>query len=271
MSVPGVRSVLAPNPGPFTFDGTRSYVVGEGGAAAVVDPGPAADAHVAALARAASGPRQAAGPLPSPAGPAPHRPAAAAEGSRQVVILLTHAHADHAAGASALARLLGGVRVIGPGGSAPLADGDVFETSAGALVAVSTPGHAERHFCFHLQGTGVVFTGDLVLGEGDTTWIGEYPGAVSDYLESLNRLEALAPRVLLPGHGGPVYRPAEAVARFRRHRLERIEQVRRALGAGAGADPEGLAARVYGELPEDVFAMACKTVQAILDHIATAE
>lgn len=187
------------------------------------------------------------------------------------MILLTHAHADHASGASALARLLGGAKVAGPGGHVPLADGDRVETGAGSLFAVSTPGHARRHFCFHLREAGAVFTGDLLLGEGDTTWIGEYSGAVSDYLESLDRLESLRPRLLCPGHGPPVRRPAEAVSRFRRHRLERIEQVRRALDADAGSTPAELAARVYGPLPAGVFAMACKSVQSILDHLAATE
>lgn len=211
--------------------------------AAVVDPGPADEAHLAAL-------------------------AGAVDGVRDVVILLTHAHPDHAAGAAPLSDALGGARVAGPGGRAPIEDGDQIETSAGALTAVSTPGHAKRHFCFHLPAAGAAFSGDLILGEGDTTWIGEYPGAVADYLASLDRLEALAARVLYPGHGPPVRRPPEAVARFRRHRLDRIEQVRAALAAGAEPSPEALAARVYGQLSPELFAMACRTAASVLDYLS---
>ena len=265
-----IRSFLAPNPGPFTFGGTRSYVVGGcesgpgkadddagtvGGSGAksagrtagkaVVDPGPAGDAHLRELARAA-------------------------EGSDSVVVLLTHAHADHAAGAFALARLLG-AEVAGPGGSRELRDGEEFETDAGPLVAIATPGHARQHFCFHLRATDAVFTGDLVLGCGDTTWVGEYPGAVADYLKSLDRLEALRPRTLHPGHGESLSEPTEAIARFRRHRLQRIAQVRRALAAGVGRTPEALAAHVYGWLSDELFGMAVRSVQGALDYLSDAE
>lgn len=238
-----VRSFLAPNPGPLAFDGTRSYVVGAAPRAAVIDPGPDDDAHLAALAGAVAG-------VP------------------EVVVLLTHAHPDHAGGAATLSDALGGCRVAGPGGRVSLEDGERIETSAGVLAAVSTPGHAKRHFCFRLPSAGAVFSGDLILGEGDTTWVGEHPGAVADYLASLDRVEALAPRILYPGHGPPVRRPSEAVARFRQHRLERIEQVRVALAAGVDPAPEALAAHVYGRLSPELFAMACKTVASVLDYIS---
>lgn len=238
-----VRRFLAPNPGPFTFDGTRSYVVGGGrGPAAVIDPGPSDDNHLSALAEAVAD-------------------------ADTVLILVTHAHADHAAGAPALARRTG----------ARLADldtvhdGQVFPTSAGSLLAVSTPGHARRHFCFHLPNQQAVFTGDMILGRGDTTWVGEYRGGVADYLASLDRLETLGAGVFHPGHGDPVLDPKGAVGRFREHRLNRIEQVRQALAAGAPPDPRSVASRVYGPLPPDVFDMAAKGVEGILDYLSATE
>src|SRR5437763_16807117 len=45
---PGVRAIVADNPGPFTFKGTISYIVGRG-QVAIIDPGPDDVAHVAAL------------------------------------------------------------------------------------------------------------------------------------------------------------------------------------------------------------------------------
>ncbi len=213
--------------------------------AAIVDPGPAVDAHLSVLAEAV-------------------------EGSDQVVVLLTHAHADHAEGAFALAGLLG-AEVVGPGGRRELRDGEEIETDAGRLAALSTPGHARRHLCFHLREAEAVFTGDLVLGRGDTTWVGEHPGAVADYLRSLDRLEALRPRTLLPGHGEPLLEPPAAIARFRRHRLRRIAQVRQALASGVEPVPAALAAHVYGELPDELFGMAVKSVQGVLDYLARAE
>lgn len=236
-----VRSFLAGNPGPITFDGTRSYVVGEF-TAAVIDPGPALEEHLAAL-------------------------AAAVRSARSVVVLVTHGHGDHAAGAGDLARRVG-AEVWGPDAGRDLGDGQVFATDGGDLVAVSTPGHSRRHFCFHLPGRGAVFTGDLVLGEGDTTWVGEYPGGVADYLASLDRLEALGARVLHPGHGEPLSDPEEAIGRFRSHRLTRIEQVRRAMAETGTGDARTLARHVHGALPPDLFEMAASGVRAILDYLS---
>ncbi len=238
-----------------------------GSAAAIIDPGPACESHLASLADAVSG-------------------------AQRVVVLLTHAHADHAEGARGLAEMLragagpggpGGqladsraratgspVEVAGPGGDRAIEDGDAFATSDGTLTAVSTPGHARRHFCFHLPSTGAVFVGDLVLGTGDTTWVGEYPGAVAQYLESLDRLDALRPRILHPAHGPDIVDPAAAIDRFRRHRLSRIAMVQDALDAGH-ADPADIARHVYGALPRDVRAMAVASVQAILDYLSRAK
>lgn len=238
-----VRSFRADNPGRFTLDGTRTHVVGER-RVAVVDPGPVLDSHLGVLAEAVGG-------------------------ADQVVVLVTHAHADHAAGAEKLARLTG-ASVRGPGSGHDLSDGEAIATDGGDLVAISTPGHARRHFCFHLPDEGAVFTGDLILGEGDTTWVGEYPGGVADYLTSLDRLDALDARVLYPGHGDPLFDSADAIARFRDHRLARIDQVRRALADVGSADLDLLTERVYGVLPPEVHDMARSGVGAILDYLATA-
>lgn len=209
---------------------------------AVIDPGPPCEAHLSALAEAV-------------------------QGSNDVFVLVTHAHADHAAGAPALARRTG-ARLVDV---EALRDRQVFRTGAGDLAAVSTPGHARCHFCFHLPTERAVFTGDLVLGRGDTTWLGEYQGGVADYLASLDRLEALDADIFYPGHGEPVQDPSEAVGRFRRHRLARIDQVRDALAQGVARDARSVAARVYGPLPPDVFGMAVKSVEGILDHLSIAE
>lgn len=238
-----VRSFLALNPGPVTLSGTRSYVVGEA-EAAIIDPGPDTESHIAALADAAAD-------------------------AHSVTILLTHGHDDHAGGAATLARALG-AEVHGPGGDYPIADGQRFATSDGDLVALSTPGHARRHFCFHLARNDSVFVGDLILGEGETTWVGEYSGAVAQYLRSLDRIEALEPRILHPAHGPTIRDPAAAIARFRDHRLARIEMVRRAL-AGGHTGVAAITRHVYGELPTKLHAMATTSVEAILDYLATPE
>lgn len=189
------------------------------------------------------------------------------DSAESVVVLVTHGHGDHAAGAEELGRMVG-AEVWGPGEERDLEDAEVFRTDAGDVVAVSTPGHSRRHFCFHIPDRGALFTGDTILGEGDTTWVGEYPGGVADYLASLDRLEALDARILYPGHGKPLRDPATAIARFRRHRLKRIEQVRRAVSATGGTDARTLTRHVYGALPPDIFDMAASGVEAILDYLS---
>ncbi len=237
-----LRVLTADNPGPFTLDGTRTHLVGEL-RVAIIDPGPDAPEHVRAVARAV-------------------------EGARSVVILQTHDHDDHAGGAPDLAARTG-AEVLGAGaGATPMADGDGVETDRGRLVAVSTPGHARRHLSFHWPGESAVFVGDLLLGRGETTWVGAYAGCVQDYLDSLDRIEALEPRILYPAHGAPIRDPAAAVERYRAHRRERLEQVRRARERRPAADPAELVRLVYGpELPEGALEAARLSVETMLHHL----
>ncbi len=239
-----VESFLAPNPGPITLAGTRSHVVGDD-PVAIIDPGPRVESHLERLARAVAG-------------------------ARRIFILLTHAHPDHAAGAPALADALG-VPILGPGSGHAIDDGQQFDTGAGVLTAIFTPGHARRHFCFHLERAQAVFVGDLLLGEGTTTWVGEYPGAVADYLASLDRIEALQPRILYPAHGPDIAHPATTIARFRHHRQTRIDQVRRLTAEGC-TESRDILARVYGnDLPADIYPMALASVESTLDYLRGAQ
>ena len=231
---------MADNAGPLTLDGTRSYIVGQG-VVVVIDPGPPLEEHLQAL-------------------------ATELESAAEVRVVVTHAHGDHAGGAAALAERTGG-ELWGPGVGRDLRDGQELATDWGAVVAVSTPGHSRHHFCFRHPATGAVFTGDLILGEGDTTWVGEYSGAVAEYLSSLDAVESLGARVLYPGHGPPLADPAEAVARYRTHRLRRIGQVRRALAETGSGDPRELARAVYGNLPPELFEMATAGVRAAVEYI----
>ncbi len=241
------RVVRADNPGPFTLDGTRTYIVGVDDVV-VVDPGPDDESHSEAVAQEVLG-------------------------ARRVHVLVTHHHPDHAGGAPALARRLG-TSFSGPGAGAdkPLAAGDRWTTDAGELVAVAASGHSPDHVVFHWPEAEAVFVGDVILGEGETTWVGEYPGCVADYLESLNRIEALSPRRLYSAHGPPVEDPAERIRLFRRHRLDRIRQVEELAAAHPSADAQELTGRVYGaELPEALRAAAVQSVQAILHHLESGE
>ncbi|MBT8487517.1 MAG: MBL fold metallo-hydrolase [Gemmatimonadetes bacterium] len=213
---------------------------------AIIDPGPDVDSHVRAL---------------------------ASLGARadSVTLLLTHGHDDHVAAAPRLAAELD-AEVFGPKGleglTSPLDEGDSVATDAGVLVALHTPGHTREHLAFHWLERRAAFVGDHLLGRGDTTWVAEYPGCVQDYLDSLARLDSLDVDVLYPAHGPPLEDPREAVARFRHHRLERIDQVRRARASHPEADSERLVDIVYGgTVPASMHGAARKSLEAVLDHL----
>jgi hydroxyacylglutathione hydrolase len=222
-----VRSILAPNPGPMTLDGTRTFIVGRE-RPVVIDPGPDDEHHLRAIVDALGG-----------ASPS--------------AILLTHAHLDHSAAAPALAAATGAPVGIAPGSLsplpfdvAPLAYADEIETDAGLLRVVATPGHAPEHVAFHLPATGELFVGDAFMGVGDTTLVAPPEGDLAEYLRTLDRVAAVAPSVLHPAHGPAIRDPAAAVERYRTHRLERIAQVVHALRRTGPAAPPDLVDAVYG-------------------------
>ncbi len=237
-----LRVVVADNPGPFTLDGTRTYIVGTR-RVAVVDPGPDEIPHVERLCEAL-------------------------EGAASTVILVTHAHRDHAGAAARLGSLVGAeVRGFGQG-ARPFGADEVVTTDGGTLVPVLTPGHARDHYSFHWLECRALFPGDLLLGEGDATWVAEYPGCVADYLRSLDVLEGLGAELVYPAHGPPLQGAAEAIARFRLHRLARIAQVEAALSVNPAASLSELLDAVYGaSIPEAVREPARQSLQAILHHL----
>jgi glyoxylase-like metal-dependent hydrolase (beta-lactamase superfamily II) len=210
-----VRRVIAPNAGPFTGPGTNTWVLGDGPALVVIDPGPDDDNHLAALQRAV----------------APH-----AVG----IVLVTHAHADHLALAERFARLHGARVARYP----ELSDGDVVRVGALGLVALHTPGHAPDHLAYWMADDRVLFTGDLVLGRGSS--MVTYPeGDVAAYLRSLERVAELRPRMLFPGHWDPVTDAEAKIDEYREHRLARERQVVRELETGGPGTARELTERVY--------------------------
>ncbi|CAN5820255.1 MBL fold metallo-hydrolase [soil metagenome] len=256
--MPMLRTVIAPNPSPMTLDGTRTFVVG-GRAPAVIDPGPDDGNHLARL-------------------------VAALDGRAPVAILLTHLHPDHAAGAPALASRTGASILQGRPGvatellshhpSGVLFDGEAIETDGGPLRAISTPGHSPEHLSFfwsgkHAPGEGALFVGDLLMGSGDTTLVAPPEGDLYDYLVSLTRLEELGASVLYPSHGPPITDPPAALARYRAHRLERIEQVADALAASPEAAAEELVAAIYGSsLHPSLKPAAAGSIRAMMRYLA---
>lgn len=149
-----------------------------------------------------------------------------------------------------------------------LSDGDRVPTDEGDLVVVETPGHSRDHLAIQWLEADAVFVGDLLLGRGNTTWVGEYLGCVQDYLASLERIRELDPSILYPTHGPPIQDPQVVLNRYRRHRLERLRQVEEARAGYPHADPRELAERIYGgEIPEKLQKAALSAVEAALYHL----
>ena len=210
-----IRSITAPNPGPFTLDGTRTYLLDE---TAVIDPGPDIASHIAAIAEA----------MP-----------------RLTTIFITHRHRDHAPAAVPLKQRTGG-RIVAPRNV--LAETDVIvaggETIDG-LTVIATPGHTNEHVCY-LTSDGDLFTGDTILGAG-TTAIFPPDGHMGDYIRSLQHLRAFAPRRIHPAHGPTRDDAVALIDAYIAHRLARERQVLEVYAAGARTIPE-MRRRIYPDL-----------------------
>lgn len=266
---PRVRRIVAPNPSPMTFTGTATYLVGEA-EAAVIDPGPDDPAHRAAI-------------------------LAALGGARVAAILVTHTHRDHSAGAPALAAATGAPLLgFGPHGAGMdpamaalaaaggigggegadhdfrpdrrLGEGDAVAGEGWRLTALHTPGHVSTHLAFALEGTGVLFTGDVVMGWA-TTMVSPPDGDMAAFLATLRRLRGRADRLYLPGHGAPVRDPAAMLDWQLAHRAGREAQILAALGAGPATVAE-LVPRLYAAVDPALWPAAGRSVLAHLLALA---
>ena len=238
------RCIVADNPGPFTIDGTRTYLVGHK-RVAIIDPGPYVDSHVRAVVREVAE-------------------------AEQVSVLLTHGHADHSGAAEAVARECG-AEILGVGipGARALGVSEIVETDQGRIASVDTPGHSREHVTFHWIEAEAGFPGDVVLGQGETTWVGEYEGCVADYLESLDLLRGMGFSTLYPGHGPAIEDPVASLDAFEAHRRERIRQVEEILAVRPSATTEELLAEVYGStIPAGLEGAALQSLKAIQEFLS---
>lgn len=252
---PLVARVLAPNPSPYTYTGTQTYVVGVSDVA-VIDPGPEEPEHLDALVKAIAG-----------------RPVRA--------ILCTHTHRDHSPAAAPLKALTGAPIIgcaalamsdAGPRADAAfdkeyapdrvLADGETLTGDGWTIEAVATPGHTSNHLCYALRETGALFTGDHVMG-WSTTVIAPPDGDMAEFMRSLEKLMGRPDRVYYPAHGPAVEKPHRFVRGLIGHRKQREGQILRLLKADVGAIPD-MVARMYAGLDPRLTGAAGRSVLAHL-------
>lgn len=232
-----VRRVLAPNPGPFTLEGTNTWVIGDR-PSIVIDPGPDDPGHLLSVVD---------------------------EGEPVGAILLTHRHPDHAPGAPRLAQATAApVYAFRPeGDERPIRHNQVLEVGGAAVRAVHTPGHTADHLAFFLEEDRALFTGDAVLGRG-TSVVDPPDGDMIAYLHSLNEMRGLGPRTIYPGHGPAVFDAVAKLDQYAAHRLRREEQVIEALAGGKGTAAE-MVPGIYGEeVPGPMQTVAARSVLAHL-------
>lgn len=213
-----VQCVTAANAGPFTYLGTNSYVIG-GESVVVIDPGPDDDAHLSALLSAIN-----------------NRPVSH--------ILVTHTHRDHSPLADKLKGITGAITVgegphrfvtsigqtslNGLDASADfdfvpdhaIKDGERLDCGEFTITAITTPGHAENHVAFAIESSGILFSGDHVMGWA-TTIVAPPDGSMQSYLDSLEKLAGRTDRLYLPGHGAQIEKPQQRVRALKTHRLQR--------------------------------------------------
>ncbi|HET9184525.1 MAG TPA: MBL fold metallo-hydrolase [Solirubrobacterales bacterium] len=221
---PEILKIVAPNPGPMTLEGTNTYVFGSD-PCVVIDPGDDSPSHLEAI-----------------------RGAAAERGGIGVV-LLTHSHGDHTAGADQL-----DAEVVLPEGG---------EVHAGLRV-LATPGHAADHVCF-LSEQGVCFSGDLVLGLGSTI-VPPGGNSLAAFMDSLALLQAEEIDLIAPGHGPWVTDPPAKLAEYVEHRQMRERRLVEALERGERSRAE-LLAIVWDDIPVELLPMAAMAMEAHLEKL----
>jgi glyoxylase-like metal-dependent hydrolase (beta-lactamase superfamily II) len=235
----GVMCVLAPNPSPWTLEGTNTWIIGSpDGSCVVIDPGPADAAHLHRISQSVP--------------------------SNVRAIILTHAHIDHSEGAPDLSELLR-VPVI------PQTEIDGMDLGGATLRMHATPGHSSDSVCITVTTSSgrYLLSGDTLLGRG-TTLVAHPDGRLDQYFDSLRYLRdhCLEEKIdlLLPGHGPISDIPVTLIDFYEKHRRERLEQVRAAVNSGLTTVPE-ITSVVYKDVDPGVLIAAELTVAAQLEYL----
>jgi glyoxylase-like metal-dependent hydrolase (beta-lactamase superfamily II) len=257
---PGIRRVIANNPGPFTFHGTGTYILGTGNVA-VIDPGPDDEEHIGAI-------------------------LAALDGETISHILVTHTHMDHSPGCRPLQALTGApTYAYGPHGAGKLEQGvqveeggdmdfapdhlvkhgDVIRGGDWTVECVYTPGHTSNHMCFALQEQKALFTGDHVMG-WSTSIISPPDGDMAAYMQSLELLLERDDAVYWPTHGPSIIDPKTHVRAYIAHRIEREEQILACIDEGTH-NIRDMVPLMYRDTPEFMYPAAARSVLAAMENL----
>ena len=258
---PLIRRIVARNPGPFTFTGTGTYLIGRdepGAEIFVIDPGPELEEHLDAI-------------------------LAATAGQRLTRIFVTHAHMDHSPLARPLAARTGAVIYAGPepcqpsnGGirleagddlsftpDVPLHDGERFSADGWTLEALATPGHTASHYGYVLQNEQALFPGDCVMG-WSTTIISPPDGDMGAYMATLARIRARQFAVLWPTHGPPITQPGPFLDAYIAHRRHREAQIVEALQRRGQATIRCMVPELYAGVETRLYPAASHSMLAHL-------
>jgi glyoxylase-like metal-dependent hydrolase (beta-lactamase superfamily II)/8-oxo-dGTP pyrophosphatase MutT (NUDIX family) len=244
-----VTRLTASNPGAMTGPGTNTYLIGTSEGLAVIDPGPALDAHIDNILESAAG--------------------------KLRWILCTHTHMDHSPAAAAL-KAATGAQVLGrpaPEGQDATFKPDLVPVngqriSLGGITlrAIHTPGHASNHLCYLLEETRMLFTGDHVM-QGSTVVINPPDGDMRAYLASLEALLAEDIAIIAPGHGYLVGAPHKELRRLIAHRLARENKIKSVMEQIGPASVERLLPMVYDDVPERMHRWAARSLTAHLEKL----
>lgn len=250
-----LRRITAPNPAPYTFKGTGTYIIGHGHVA-IVDPGPNIEAHIDAI-------------------------LTTLKHEKITHILVTHNHKDHSPAARPLSKLCGakiyaydvmnqqytdvdaeeGIdKEFSP--DVIIKDGDIIEGENWTIEAVHTPGHLSNHLCFSYLQEQALFTGDHIMG-WSTTIISPPDGNMQDYLDSLEKLMDRDEKIYYPTHGLPIENPKQFVRQLHGHRLRRDKEIIRALEQGA-TTIDKIVQIVYSNIDQKLHLAASRTIYAHL-------
>ena len=263
--MPGVRRIMADNPGPFTFKGTLSYIVGRG-KVAIIDPGPDDAAHIAALLDAV-------------------------RNETVTHIFVTHTHRDHSPAVPAIKAATGAtVYAEGPHRAArplhigehnpldasadrefrpdvALKDGELVAGDGWTIQAVTTPGHTANHMAYALKENNVLFAGDHVMA-WSTSIVAPPDGAMSDYMASLEKLTRRGETTYFPGHGPAITDAVRFVNYYILHRKAREASILHRLAKGE-ADIPSMVRAIYIGIDARLTGAAGLSVLAHLEDLVT--